>query len=129
LAASLSSSEAFDVAYWQIVLQKSFWADQRKFVGPLMRFARGDLRGPHRLSQNRPRTSYRRYSALQRQGSPKINFREIFGVVRFSTFATVSARNGHGAMSDLESAMGCKADIDEERQQQRALSETTWAAR
>jgi hypothetical protein len=39
-----------------IVLQKSFWADQRNFLGPLMRFARGDVRGPHRLSQNRPRT-------------------------------------------------------------------------
>jgi hypothetical protein len=29
--------------------------------------------------------SYRRYNALQRQGSLKINFREIFGVIRFST--------------------------------------------
>jgi hypothetical protein len=28
-------------------------------------------------------------------GSPKINIREIFRVVRFSTFATVSANNGH----------------------------------
>src|SRR6266850_2277199 len=31
---------------------------------------------------------------MQPQRSPKINFREIFWVVRFSTFATISARNG-----------------------------------
>src|SRR4051812_9491878 len=32
--------------------------------------------------------------ATQQQRSPKISFREIFRVVRFSTFATVSARSG-----------------------------------
>jgi len=31
---------------WQILLQKSFWGDERKFVEPLMRFASGDL-GDH----------------------------------------------------------------------------------
>jgi len=31
---------------------------------------------------------------MQPQRSPKINFREIFWVVRFSTFATISARSG-----------------------------------
>jgi hypothetical protein len=33
-----------DGCYWQILLQKSFWADQRDFLGPLMGFARGDVR-------------------------------------------------------------------------------------
>src|SRR6267142_3030591 len=32
---------------------------------------------------------------MQPQRSPKINFREIFRVVRFSTFATISARSRH----------------------------------
>jgi hypothetical protein len=32
------------VRFWQIVLQKSFWGVQRKFLEPLMRFARGDVR-------------------------------------------------------------------------------------
>jgi hypothetical protein len=45
--------------------------------------------------------SYRRYNALQRQGSLKIDFREIFGVIRFSTFATVSARKRHSEWVDL----------------------------
>jgi hypothetical protein len=28
----------------------------RNFLGPLMRFARGDMRGPHRFARKRPRT-------------------------------------------------------------------------
>jgi hypothetical protein len=32
---------------------------------------------------------------LQGRKGMKIDFREIFGVVRFSTFATLSARSGH----------------------------------
>ena len=30
--------------FWQILLQKSFWGGERKFLEPLMRFARGDVR-------------------------------------------------------------------------------------
>jgi hypothetical protein len=30
--------------FWQILLQKSFWGDERKFLEPLMRFTRGDVR-------------------------------------------------------------------------------------
>jgi hypothetical protein len=33
-----------DVAYWQILLQKSFWGGERKFQEPLMRLTRGDMR-------------------------------------------------------------------------------------
>jgi len=33
-----------DVGLWQILLQKSFWGGERKFLEPLMRFARGDVR-------------------------------------------------------------------------------------
>ena len=32
------------VCFVPIVLKKSFLADERKFLGPLMRFARGDVR-------------------------------------------------------------------------------------
>ena len=66
-----------------------------------MRFARGDVRD-HIVLHHRP--SYRRYSGLQRRESPKINFREIFEVVRFSTFATwgnsgIEPDNGKGISS------------------------------
>jgi hypothetical protein len=32
---------------------------------------------------------------MQQRRGLEINFREIFTVVRFSTFATISARTGH----------------------------------
>jgi len=82
---------------WQIVLQKSFSHDERNFLGPLMRFARGNVRDHIAYQKNGHGASYRRYRALQRRRRPKINFREIFGVVRFSTFATVSATSGSTA--------------------------------
>jgi hypothetical protein len=40
----------------RIVLKKSFWGDDQNFSGPLTPFARGDMRGPHRLTQKRPRS-------------------------------------------------------------------------
>jgi hypothetical protein len=33
-----------DFCSWQILLQKSFWGGERKFLEPLMRFALGDAR-------------------------------------------------------------------------------------
>jgi hypothetical protein len=32
------------ICLWQILLQKSFWGGERKFLEPLMRFTRGDVR-------------------------------------------------------------------------------------
>jgi hypothetical protein len=32
------------VRLWQILLQKSFWGVERKFLEPLVRFTRGDVR-------------------------------------------------------------------------------------
>jgi hypothetical protein len=72
-----------------IVLKKSFLGDERNFLGPLIRFARGDVR-VHVSHKNDHGPSYRRYRALQRSRRLRINSREIFDVVRFSTFATVS---------------------------------------
>jgi hypothetical protein len=43
-----------DVGFWQILLQKSFWRDERNFLEPLVRFTSGDVRGPYRYIQNRP---------------------------------------------------------------------------
>ena len=39
------------VAYWQILLQKSFRAGARKFLEPLMRLARGDVRDQNASSK------------------------------------------------------------------------------
>jgi hypothetical protein len=97
---------------WQIVLKKSFWGDERKFLGPLMPFARGDVRDhvvSHKSDQG---ASYGRYTVLQWRSRLKISFCEIFGVVRFSTFATLSAQTGRGAMSDLSPLSGVKRKLD-----------------
>src|SRR6266404_8593814 len=55
-AGSLMQLET-NVRCWPIVLQKSFLAGDGNFLEPLMRFARGDVRGPHWFTQKRPRTS------------------------------------------------------------------------
>jgi len=63
-----------------------------------MRFARGDLRDHIVSYQNDYRPSYWLQRALRLQESLKIGFREIFGVIRFSTFATISAQLRHCAL-------------------------------
>jgi hypothetical protein len=84
-----------------IVLKKSFWGDERKFLEPLMRFARGDVRDHIVSHKNDHGASYRRYGVLPWWSRLKINFCEIFGVVQFSTFAILSATSGHRETSGL----------------------------
>jgi hypothetical protein len=81
-----------------IVLKKFFLGDERNFLGPLMGFARGDVRDHIVSHKNSHRPSYRRKGALQRSRQLRINFREIFGAVRFSTFSTVSARSSRSQL-------------------------------
>jgi hypothetical protein len=71
-------------------LAKVFWGDGQIFPGPLIRFARGDVRDHIVLHKNDYGAWYRRYGVLQRRKRLKISFCEIFGVGRFSTFATIS---------------------------------------
>ena len=73
---------------WRVVLKKSFWGDERNFLGPLMRFARGDVRDHIVSHKNDYGASYERYGVLQWWSWLKISFCEIFGIVQFSTFAT-----------------------------------------
>jgi hypothetical protein len=49
-----------------ILLQKSFWGDERNFLGPLMRFVCGDVRDLIVSYKNDHGRSYQRYRALQR---------------------------------------------------------------
>jgi hypothetical protein len=98
--------------FWQILLQKSFWRDDRKLSGPLVRFARGDMRDHIVSRRNDHGASYRSYGVLQWRSRLKINVCEIFGVVRFSTFATKSALSGRGAMSELSPLSGAKRKWD-----------------
>jgi hypothetical protein len=54
-----------------------------------MLFARGDMR--NHIVSHKNEASYERYAVLQWWSPLTISFCEIFGVVQFSTFATLSA--------------------------------------
>src|SRR6266436_8016643 len=73
-----------------------------------MRFACGDMRDHIVSYQNDHRPSYWRRRALLQHARLRIDFSEILRVVRFSTFATVSALFGHGAMSELSPLCAAK---------------------
>src|SRR5437764_8504115 len=77
-------------ALLSIVLQNSFWGDDQNFSGPLMRFARGDMRDHIVSHKNDYGASYRRYGVLQWRSRLRISSCEIFGAAQFSTFATQS---------------------------------------
>jgi hypothetical protein len=89
-----SAHKNHHVRLWQILLQKSFWGGEPKFSEPLMRLAPRDVRDHIVSRQNDHGPSYRRHGASPRQRCLGIDFREIFGVVGFSTFATKSAHCG-----------------------------------
>jgi hypothetical protein len=59
-----------------------------------MRFVCGDVRDLIVSHKTDHGPAHRRYRALQQWSCLKICFREIFGIVPFSTFATKSARSG-----------------------------------
>jgi len=48
-----------------VVLKKSILADERKFLGPLMSFARGDVRDDIHSHRNDHESSYQPQRALQ----------------------------------------------------------------
>jgi hypothetical protein len=76
-----------DVADWQILLQKPFWGDERKFLEPLMRFAGGDVRD-HIVSS---KIDHGPSGAEKRRGSRKVRgstFADFWGC-SISTFATI----------------------------------------
>src|SRR4029077_5404760 len=88
-----------------IVLKKSFWGDERKFLEP--RFARGDMRDhtvSHRIDHG---ASYRRYGVLPRRSRLKIKPCEIFGVVRFSN-ATLSGAKRTSRLTHRGTLLGAK---------------------
>jgi hypothetical protein len=91
-----------NVRFAPILLQKSFWGDKPKFLEPLMRFTSSDVRDHIVSSKIDHGPPEWRRKAMQQQRTPKINFREIFRVVRFSTFATISASSRHCLLSLIE---------------------------
>ncbi len=84
-----------------VLLKKSFLTDRRNFSGPPVRSPRRDVRDHIVSHKNDHGPPHRSYGALQQRKHGRSNFREIFGVLRFSTFATVSAISGLMHRSNL----------------------------
>jgi hypothetical protein len=94
-SAILRRSSPLMSAVVAIVLQKSFWDGDQNFSGPLMPFARGDIRDHIVLHKNDHGASYGRCAVLQWRSRLKISFCEIFGVVlpvRFDERCALKAR-------------------------------------
>jgi hypothetical protein len=71
-----------------ILLQKSFWGLQTKILKSADASYAPRREGPCRFTQNRSRTSVVAVKSDAAAEKSKINYGEIFRVVRFSTFAT-----------------------------------------
>jgi hypothetical protein len=95
-----------------IVLKKSFLGDERDFLEPLMHFMRGDVRDHIVSGKSEHGPSYRRKELCSRRDVKKINFSGSFGGVRFSTFATQSAKSGRSVISPR--VFSAQADINSE---------------
>jgi len=72
-----------------------------------MRFVRRDVRDLIAHQKNGHGASYRHQRVLRRRSRLKFDFREIFGVVRFSTFATLSASTGRSVSGAFEPYATC----------------------
>jgi hypothetical protein len=75
-------------------LKKYFGGVERNLQELLLRFLRSDARDYITSPKNDHGASYRHYRASALRNRPKTDICEIFGVVRFSTFSTLSTRNG-----------------------------------
>jgi len=82
------------------VLKKSFFADDCKFSGQLVRLSRGELRDHINYRKNDRWRSDRFHRALQRLKSPMRYICEIFGAPRFSSYSTQSAQSGQATQFD-----------------------------
>jgi hypothetical protein len=54
-------------SYWRILLKKSFFGDERNFLGPLMRFVGGDVRDHIVLHKNSHRFDFRFFQQYRRK--------------------------------------------------------------
>jgi len=84
-----------------------------------MRFASDDVRDHIVCRKNDYEPSYALYGASLRWKSPKIDFREIFGVDRFSLLQHNRGKSRHGRSTlpcrlltdSVEKCVGCDAEI------------------
>ena len=76
-------------------VEKAFLSDEREFLEPLMRFARGDMRDHIVSHKNDHGASYRRYGALQWRSWLKITFCEVSTSFDFRLLQHYRQQNGN----------------------------------
>src|SRR5258708_3811311 len=81
--------------------KKSFLADVRNFLAPLVRPARGNVRDHIESHKSDRRPSYMPYSGLRRRRQQKTDLREIFGAAQFWTFSTAPTQLRHCTAEQL----------------------------
>jgi hypothetical protein len=74
--------------------KKSFLANERNVLAPLVRPTRGNVRDHIESHKSDRRPSYMPRRGLRRRRQRKTDLREIFGAAQFSTFSTASTRTG-----------------------------------
>src|SRR5882757_1490402 len=88
--------------------KKSFLADERNFLAPLVRPTRGNVRDHIESHKSDRRPSYMPYRGLRRRRQRKTDLREIFGVAQFSTFSTASVKPRNTQHEQMSSALAPK---------------------
>jgi hypothetical protein len=102
-----------DFRSWQILLQKSFWGEERKFLEPLMRFASGDLGDhivPSKIDQDLPTGAEKRRSSRKIQRSTFARFLGLFDFRLLQEYGTKRTCWGRLTMSAPEG----KTDVPRE---------------
>src|SRR6185312_13082127 len=74
--------------------KKSFLANERNVLAPLVPPTRGNVRDHIESHKSDRRPSYMPCRGLRRRRQRKTDLREIFGAAQFSTFSTASVRSG-----------------------------------
>jgi hypothetical protein len=73
--------------------KKSFLANERNVLAPLVRPTRGNVRDHIESHKSDRRPSYMPCRGLRRRRQRKTDLREIFGAAQFSTFSTASTHS------------------------------------
>jgi hypothetical protein len=79
-----------NVCLGSMLSKKSFLANERNVLAPLVRPTRGNVRDHIESHKSDRRPSYMPCRGLRRRRQRKTDLREIFGAAQFSTFSTAS---------------------------------------
>jgi hypothetical protein len=107
----LPPTDFTDVGCGSMLSKKSFLADERNFLAPLVRPTRGNVRDHIESHKSDRRPSYMPYGGLRRRRQRKTDLRESFGAAQFSTFSTASVKLRNTQHEQMSSALAPRTDV------------------